>query len=229
MGDFNLILVIVAAVVCVIVFCFNIYLLVSYQHPDDVNQAYFPKIVVVLGLTIAGISILMLPADVANRQACRHAIYNGACNLTLPMRDLWLAIYIVDAVLVFFVIPFAMFYYEGDQDKYVGSILLHLFALFFVPLTPLSSFSFASLPAWLLYAILHHILFLYFRFYLLNHWTYLLVSMFEPDRTVGKRILSAMMWVVATAIVCGLVLGILYGAYSSALLTTPVLCLSFTF
>ncbi|KAF3787972.1 LIMR family protein [Nymphaea thermarum] len=146
MGDFNLILVIVAAVVCVIVFCFNIYLLVSYQHPDDVNQAYFPKIVVVLGLTIAGISILMLPADVANRQACRHAIYNGACNLTLPMRDLWLAIYIVDAVLVFFVIPFAMFYYEGDQDK-----------------------------------------------------------------TVGKRILSAMMWVVATAIVCGLVLGILYG------------------
>ncbi|CAN6443065.1 unnamed protein product [Victoria cruziana] len=146
MGDFNLILVIVAVVVCVIVFCFNIYLLVSYQHPDDVNQAYFPKIVVVLGLTIAGISILMLPADVANRQACRHAIYNGACNLTLPMRDLWLAIYIIDAVLVFFVIPFAMFYYEGDQDK-----------------------------------------------------------------TVGKRILSAMMWVVATAIVCGLVLGILYG------------------
>lgn len=119
MGDFNLALVIVAIVVCVLVFLFNIYLLVNYQHPDDANQAYFPKFVVVLGLSVAAISILMLPADVANRQACRHAIYNGACNFTLPMRDLWLAIYIVDAVLVFFVIPFAMFYYEGDQDKSV--------------------------------------------------------------------------------------------------------------
>eukprot|EP00252_Welwitschia_mirabilis_P011230 TRINITY_DN2527_c0_g1_i3.p1 TRINITY_DN2527_c0_g1~~TRINITY_DN2527_c0_g1_i3.p1 ORF type:complete len:509 (-),score=68.23 TRINITY_DN2527_c0_g1_i3:131-1657(-) len=117
MGDFNLALVIVAVVVCVVVFLFNIYLLINFQHPDDRNQAYFPKIVVILGLTIAEISILMLPADVANRHACTHAIYNGACNLTLPMKDLWLAVYIIDAVLVFFVIPFAMFYYEGDQEK----------------------------------------------------------------------------------------------------------------
>nr|POE58487.1 limr family protein [Quercus suber] len=146
MGDFNLALVIVAVVVCIIVFIFNVYLLVNYQHPDDANQAYFPKFVVVLGLSVAAISILMLPADVANRQACQHAIYNGACNLTLPMKDLWLAIYILDAVLVFFIIPFAMFYYEGDQDK-----------------------------------------------------------------TVGKRITSALLWVGTTAIVCGLVLGILYG------------------
>lgn len=124
MGDFNLALIIVAIVVCIIVFIFNVYLLVNYQHPDDKNQAYFPKFVVVLGLSVALISILMLPADVANRQACRRAIYNGACNLTLPMKDLWIAVYIIDAVLVFFVIPFAMFYYEGDQDKWVFSPLI---------------------------------------------------------------------------------------------------------
>ncbi|KAF1895598.1 hypothetical protein Lal_00041879 [Lupinus albus] len=146
MGDFNLALVIVAVVVCIIVFLFNVYLLINYQHPDDVNQAYFPKFVVVFGLSIAAISILMLPADVANREACRHAIYNGACNLTLPMKTLWLIIYIVDAVLVFFIIPFAMFYYEGDQDK-----------------------------------------------------------------SIGKRIKSALCWVVTTAVVCALILGILYG------------------
>ncbi|KAG9147924.1 hypothetical protein Leryth_003512 [Lithospermum erythrorhizon] len=146
MGDFNLALVIVALVVCILIFLFNIYLLINYQHPDDVNQAYFPKIVVVFGLSVAAISILMLPADVANRQACRHALYNGACNLTLPMKELWLGIYIVDALLVFFVIPFAMFYYEGDQDK-----------------------------------------------------------------TVGKRIKSSLIWVGTTAVVCALVLGILYG------------------
>ncbi|GJX38723.1 LIMR family protein [Tanacetum coccineum] len=144
MGDFNLALVLVAIIVTVLVFIFNLYLLVNYQHPDDKNQAYFPKFVVVLGLSVSAISILMLPADVANRQACQHAIYNGACNLTLPMKDLWLVVYIVDAILVFFVIPFAMFYYEGDQDK-----------------------------------------------------------------TVGKRIKSALLWVGAMAIVCGLVLGVI--------------------
>ncbi|PKU77060.1 LIMR family protein At5g01460 [Dendrobium catenatum] len=146
MGDFNLALVIVAVVVCVLVLLFNVYLLVNYQHPDDKNQAYFPKLVVVIGLSIAVISILMLPGDVANRQACRHAIYNGACNLTLPMKTLWLVVYITDAVLVFFFIPFAMFYYEGDMDK-----------------------------------------------------------------SVGKRLLSAMLWVAVSVVVCALALGILYG------------------
>ncbi|URE24162.1 LMBR1-like membrane protein [Musa troglodytarum] len=146
MGDFNLALVIVAVVVCVLVLLVNVYLLVNYQHPDDVNQAYFPKLVVVLGLSVAAVSILMLPADVANRQACQHAIYSGACTLTLPMKDLWLVVYVADAVLVFLVIPFAMFYYEGDQDK-----------------------------------------------------------------TIGKRLKSALLWVLTSAFVCGLVLGILYG------------------
>lgn len=146
MGDFNLALLIVAIIVCVLVFVFNVYLLINYQHPDDVNQAYFPKFVVVLGLSVAVISILMLPADVANRHACRHALYNGACQLTLPMKQLWLAIYIIDAILVFLVIPFAMFFYEGDQDK-----------------------------------------------------------------SVGKRVKSAVLWVSVTAVICGLVLGILYG------------------
>ncbi|KAI4338905.1 hypothetical protein MLD38_023912 [Melastoma candidum] len=146
MGDFNLALVIVAVVMCVLVIIFNVYILVNYQHPDDANQACFPKFVVVLGLSVAAISILMLPADVANRQACRHAIYNGACKLTLPMKDLWLAVCIADAVLVFFVIPFALFYYVGDQDK-----------------------------------------------------------------SVGKRIKSSLLWVINAAIVCALVLGILYG------------------
>ena len=112
-------LVIVAAVVSILVLLVSVYLLVNYQHPDDANQAWFPKLVVVLGITVAVLSILMLPADVANRQTCKHAAYNGACALILPMKTLWLVVYILDAVLVFLVIPFTMFYYEGDQDKSV--------------------------------------------------------------------------------------------------------------
>lgn len=117
MGDFNVVLLIISIIVCIVTFIFNVYILINYQHPDDSNQAYFPKVLVVLGLSVAEISILMLPADVANKHACKHSIWNGACNYTLPMKQLWYAVYIIDAVLVFLVIPFAIFYYEGDQEK----------------------------------------------------------------------------------------------------------------
>ncbi|GBG85570.1 hypothetical protein CBR_g40208 [Chara braunii] len=118
--DFNAFLIIMAVVVTVAVFLVNVYVLVNYQHPDDKNQAYLPKFVVVLGLSVAQISILMLPLDVANRKACENAIVTGACNLTLPMEQLWSAIYIINVVLVFFVIPFSMFFYEADMDDSPG-------------------------------------------------------------------------------------------------------------
>ncbi len=117
MGDYNIALLVIVVVVTLLVVVFNVYLLVNYQHPDDSNQAYFPKLVVVLGLSVAQLSILMLPADIANQHACQHSVFVGACSFTLPMRQLWYAVYILDAVLVFFVIPFSIFYYEGDQEK----------------------------------------------------------------------------------------------------------------
>lgn len=146
MGDYNVVLLVIVIVVCFLSLLFNTYLLINYQHPDDSNQAYFPKVVVILGLTVAELSILMLPADIANQRACQNAIYNGACSFTLPMKQLWLAIYILNALLVFFIIPFTIFYYEGDQEK-----------------------------------------------------------------TALRRVCSALLWVAITAVVVGLVVGILYG------------------
>lgn len=43
-----------------------VYLLVYYQHPDDHNEAYFPKGVVTIGIMLAGATALLLPLDVAN-------------------------------------------------------------------------------------------------------------------------------------------------------------------
>ncbi|XP_024534151.1 LIMR family protein SELMODRAFT_432208-like [Selaginella moellendorffii] len=86
------------------------------RHHALQNQAYLPKIIVVIGLSIAQLSILMLPADVANRHSCEKNLYVGACKLTLPMKQLWWAVYIIDTVLV---IPFAIFFYESDQEKTV--------------------------------------------------------------------------------------------------------------
>lgn len=122
----------------------NVYLLVFYQHPEDRNQAracpqscvrrphapvrhacqaYFPKLVVVLGLTLAFLSVLMLPLDVANRDACDASYLLSSCHYTLPMTELWTYTYVVMIVWVTFVIPFTMFYYETDSEQSAGKAL----------------------------------------------------------------------------------------------------------
>ena len=45
-----------------------VYLLVHYQHPDDKNEAYLPKFVVIFGFVLAGATVLLLPLDVANNE-----------------------------------------------------------------------------------------------------------------------------------------------------------------
>lgn len=47
MSDFSVFLIILAVIISVLVVVINIYVLINYQHPDDRNQAYFPKFVVV--------------------------------------------------------------------------------------------------------------------------------------------------------------------------------------
>ena len=51
-----------------ILFVIAFYLLVNYQHPDDHNEAYLPKIVVIGGIMLAGATALLLPLDVANNE-----------------------------------------------------------------------------------------------------------------------------------------------------------------
>lgn len=46
----------------------GLYFLVYYQHPDDHNEAYIPKLVVILGFVLAGGTVLLLPLDVANNE-----------------------------------------------------------------------------------------------------------------------------------------------------------------
>jgi hypothetical protein len=61
-------LIVVAVVVFFILCVGGFYLLVNYQHPDDHNDAYFPKFVVLFGFVIAGCTVLMFPLDVANKE-----------------------------------------------------------------------------------------------------------------------------------------------------------------
>ena len=61
-------LIVATTVAFVLLFIVAVYLLVYYQHPDDHNDAYFPKIVVIIGIMLAGATCLLLPLDVANKE-----------------------------------------------------------------------------------------------------------------------------------------------------------------
>ena len=62
----------------------GVYLLVYYQHPDDHNDAYFPKFVIIFGFVLAGATVLLLPLDVANREGYAGTLFLArllACSL----------------------------------------------------------------------------------------------------------------------------------------------------
>lgn len=66
MADVFLIISIVVALVILLIV--GIYLIVYYQHPDDHNDAYLPKLTVLFGFVLAGATVLLLPLDVANNE-----------------------------------------------------------------------------------------------------------------------------------------------------------------
>uniref|UniRef100_A0A7S0S7E8 LIMR family protein n=1 Tax=Mantoniella antarctica TaxID=81844 RepID=A0A7S0S7E8_9CHLO len=113
---YNWFLILVAVVCTVVVVLINVYILVHFQHPEDRNQAWFPKFIVVFGLTLSVLSILLLPLDVANRASCRDSIVVSACNFALPMLELWYTVYMLMFLMIIIVVPWTLFFYEQDSD-----------------------------------------------------------------------------------------------------------------
>lgn len=109
-------LIFVVIAVAIMVVLANIYILIHYQHPEDRNQAWVPKIIIVLGLSLAVFGILLYPTDVANKAACASNYSPSACTYTLPMYEIWLSIFIAVLVMAFAVIPFTLFFYEADSE-----------------------------------------------------------------------------------------------------------------
>eukprot|EP00659_Diplonema_papillatum_P002384 gene2384-3693_t len=113
----NWFLIVVAIVVVAVTIIINIRLLRVYLDPEEKYQGggYFPKTVVVFGLSLAAFVSLLLPFDVANRKdpTIRDDV-GGELDLALLWQiTLWTIIGMVVIVL-----PFALYYYEAwDPDQ----------------------------------------------------------------------------------------------------------------
>ncbi|KEG10573.1 LMBR1-like conserved region-containing protein [Trypanosoma grayi] len=106
-------LILLAVVVAVLTIPLVLYLVVLFQAEEDKNEAWFPKVVVVLSFSMACYNVLVLPYDVAN---VREGLYNpgGEINVTV----MWIVILVMMFVLCFIMCPFAMAYYESmDPDQ----------------------------------------------------------------------------------------------------------------
>lgn len=66
MANPDIFLIVTSVVAFIILAVVAVYILINYQHPDDKNEAYFPKFVVVIGIMMAGFTAFLLPLDVAN-------------------------------------------------------------------------------------------------------------------------------------------------------------------
>lgn len=73
-AGFNWFLIIVTVVVAALAVLTALYLLIHYQHPEDKNQAWFPKAVVIIGITLAIWTVLLFPLDAGRQALCLSSI-----------------------------------------------------------------------------------------------------------------------------------------------------------
>jgi len=94
----------------------SLYFLVYYQHPDDRNEAWLPKLTVLLGLVLSGATVLLLPLDVANNEGYAGCDgYDTRLCGGLDMVLFWNIFYWCIPAFVFLLIPFMTFFYEADD------------------------------------------------------------------------------------------------------------------
>lgn len=107
-------LVIVAIIVATLTLALVFYLVVLFSSEDDENQAWLPKVIVVLGLSLACFNVLLLPYDVANKQHPEVANSTGGGVDTVLV---WQMVMISVALFCFLIVPFSIFYYEAYDPE----------------------------------------------------------------------------------------------------------------
>lgn len=97
-------LIVISCIFALLVLALVIVSMIKFQHPDDKNQAIFPKIIIVVGYFVVFITAMVMPFDVANRND----------DLDLPLDTLWLVALCTVIVFLILIIPFAFFWYENE-------------------------------------------------------------------------------------------------------------------
>ncbi|KAJ9449797.1 hypothetical protein DIPPA_35729 [Diplonema papillatum] len=103
-------LIIIAIVGFILTVVVAVYLVALYCSEDDKNQAWLPKIIVVIGLALSAFTVLLLPFDVANR---RDPTVMAGSTGGIDLAVMWQMVLGLIVAWVLLITPFATFYYEA--------------------------------------------------------------------------------------------------------------------
>jgi len=93
MVGFNWVLIVIIVILAILSVGVALYLLIAYQHPEDKNQAWFPKLVVLVGITLSIWTVLLFPLDIANRSISVSKIQQGSLVVESPcLATAWLRV-----------------------------------------------------------------------------------------------------------------------------------------
>jgi LMBR1 domain-containing protein 1 len=106
-GAMNPVLIVGMSVVMFLTLIASLYILVYFQHEEDRNTAWVPKVVVLIGLSLACWVVMALPLDIANSKV------GGGLRIDI----VWQVLYTTIAIWCMVVIPFAIFYYESEDPE----------------------------------------------------------------------------------------------------------------
>ncbi len=53
----------------------NVYILVYWQHPEDKNESYMAKLLIIYGLQLSAVSVLMLPVGQYKYVLCFEILF----------------------------------------------------------------------------------------------------------------------------------------------------------
>lgn len=90
-----------------------------------------------VSLTLAELSILMLPIDAANKSGavqCNESWSDVFCG-SMDMEAAWQTLFLLIFIFALFVVPYTIFYYEEDDSlalTWVGSSVFFIIIVFFV-------------------------------------------------------------------------------------------------
>lgn len=107
----NVVLIVGMAVVMFLTLVASLYILVYFQHEEDRNTAWVPKVVVLIGLSLACWVVMALPLDIANSKVA------GGLRIDI----IWQVLYTTIGIWCIAIIPFAIFYYESEDPEQLKS------------------------------------------------------------------------------------------------------------
>lgn len=116
-------LILIAVILALALVGLSVYLVLLYISEEDAEGGYLPKVVIVFGFTLASVTVLLLPFDVANRTD-PSSIPKWSTEIDTQL--MWEIILWMTLIMAIVIVPFTTFYYEAydpDNEKPFNQLL----------------------------------------------------------------------------------------------------------